>query len=112
MSFAHLRFKKSRENRDDIVYSVLSPDFSDNGEWQEIAEVAISRTQSTHTFSPRNCWTNEKIIPPYIYGLSEEERQKILASQFIGYGFGAWTGRILSQVRRMQVTGNFPDEIP
>lgn len=38
--------------------------------------------------------------------------RKALSSEFAGYGYGAWTGRILSQVRRMQESGTYPDEIP
>ena len=112
MSLAHIRLKKVKEDDKDVVYAVLSFDFNDAHEWEQIAEVVVSRTQGTHIFSLRNAWLGEKVVPPYVYGLSEEERQSVLSSKFAGHGYGAWTGRILLQVRRMQDAGYFPDESP
>ena len=110
MSFAHTLLKKVKETPTDVTYFVLSPDFNDAHAWEEVAEIVVSRTAGTHTFSPRNAWLKEKVVPPYVYGLSEVEREKALSTEFAGHGCGAWTGRILSRLHRMQETGEFPDE--
>lgn len=112
MSFAHIRLKKLREDGREVSYVALSPDFNDAHEWQEVARLTVSRTQNTHTFVPQNAWADQKVVPPYVYGLSEPEMREALSSEFAGYGYGAWTGRILSQVRRMQESGTYPDESP
>ena len=112
MSFAHIRLKKVREDEREVSYVALSPDFNDAHEWQEVARLVVSRTQNTHTFVPQNAWSDQKVVPPYVYGLSEPEMREALSSEFAGYGYGAWTGRILSQVRRRQESGTDPDDSP
>lgn len=110
MSFAHIRLKKLKDNEDAISYVALSPDFNDAHEWREVAQLIISRAQNTHTFVPCNAWSDQKVVPPYVYGLSEPETREALSSEFAGYGYGAWTGRIMSLVRRMQESGVYPEE--
>lgn len=112
MSFAHIRLKKLKEDKGEVLYVALSPDFNDAHEWQEVAQLVVSRTQNTHTFVPCGTWSGQKVVPPYVYGLSEPEIREALSSEFAGYGYGAWTGRIQSQVRRMQDSGVYPDESP
>lgn len=112
MSFAHIRLKKIEEYEDEILYVALSPDFNEPHEWQEIARLVVSSTKKTHAFTPVNAWSDQKIVPPYVYGLPESEMRKALAAEFLGYSHGAWSGRILSQLRRMQETGVYPDETP
>jgi hypothetical protein len=112
MSFAHIRLMKLKEDEHDIFYVALSPDFNDAREWQEVARLVVSRRHCTHDFMTSGAWSDKKVVPPYVYGLSEKEREAVLASKFHGAGYGAWTGRILSQVRRMQESGTYPDETP
>lgn len=112
MSFAHIRLKKISEDRDNITYAALSPDFNDLSEWQEVARVAIDRAGGTHEFLPINAWAHLKVVPPYVYGLNEDERRKILSSEFIDYRCGAWTGRIWSLIYRMQASNSFPEICP
>ncbi|WP_143684916.1 hypothetical protein [Variovorax sp. KK3] len=100
------------ENEREVSFVVLSPDFNDAHEWQEIASLSVSRTQNTHVLAPKNAWADQKVVPPYVYGLSEPEMRKVLSSEFTGYGYGAWTGRIWSQIRKMQESGIYPDEAP
>lgn len=101
MSFAHIQFKKIREEGDFATISVFSPDFNDDREWQEVAELVVNRTDSTYSFTPRNAWTQLKIVPPYIYELNDYERERALSAQFSDYGYGAWSGRIISMLRKM-----------
>lgn len=110
MSFAHIQLRKLKEVQGEVSYVVLSPDFNDDHEWQQVAQLVVSRTHNTHTFIPCGAWASEKVVPPSVYGLSEPEMRKALASEFAGFGYGAWTGRIMSQIRRMQDTGNYPDQ--
>lgn len=112
MSFAHIRLVKLKEDEDEVLYVAQSPDFNDAHEWQEVAQLTVSRTEGTHMFIPCNAWLGQKVVPPYVYGLSESAMREALSSEFSGYGYGAWTGRILSQVRRMQESGIYPDESP
>lgn len=94
------------------MYAALSPDFNDAHEWQEVAQIIVSQTQDTHAFVPSQVWSDKKVVPPYVYGLSEPEMREALSSEFADHGYGAWTGHILSQVRKMQESGVYPEESP
>ncbi|MFZ3118928.1 MAG: hypothetical protein WA159_11465 [Variovorax sp.] len=112
MSFAHIRLRKLKEDEEEVLYAALSPDFNEAHEWEEVARLSVSRLHNTHTFVPKNAWVDQKVVPPYVYGLNEPEMRQALASEFSGHAYGAWTGRILSQVRKMQELGLYPDESP
>ena len=110
MSLACIKLVKKSEGHDAVIYSVLSPDFSESGDLEEIAFIEINKTQKSHVFSLGEKLMNEKVIPPYFYEMAEDKREELLASEFFGYGYGAWTGRVMSQVRQMLNAGKFPAE--
>jgi hypothetical protein len=102
VSFAHIRLEKTGESEKCIIYSALSSDFNEAHEWQEVAELIVDRARGTHTFSLRNVWLGKKVVPPYVYGLSEEKRRHALSHEFTEHGYGAWTGRIWAQLQKIQ----------
>ncbi len=101
MSFAHIKLNKIKEEGGFSTFSVQSPDFNNEREWQEIAELVLNRTTGTYTFSPRNAWINFKFIPPHIFEMDKKEMEVLLSKKFSGYGYGAWTGRIAAMIRKI-----------
>lgn len=111
MSFAHVRLSKIFEDAAVVRYLVASPDFEGSGRWQEVAEVVIEKQSRTYSFSVKGLWEHEKVVPPYVYGLTEDAMAKELAGKYGGHGYGAWTGRIYSHIRTLISSKNFPEQL-
>ena len=113
MSLAHIRLVKARESNDKVIYIAESPDFNDGRTWEAVAEIAISKASGhPFTFTPLNYWATQRVVPPETYELPVAERTARLAGPLAGYGFGAWTGRILSLIRLASKDAVFPDNAP
>ncbi|MBW8828403.1 MAG: hypothetical protein JF606_03020 [Burkholderiales bacterium] len=110
MSFANIALTKSEEDAATVTYRVTSPDFA-AGEWEEVARVVVDKNTRTYEFLPINRWADAKVVPPYVYGLDDVERETLLAGKYVGYGYGAWTGRIFSRVRQMLTKQSYPESL-
>jgi hypothetical protein len=112
MSLAHIKLHKNLQTDVLVTYIVRSPDFSTDGDWSDIGTIDIDLINSTYAFNPIGSWASEKIVPPSVYEQDESTQSHLLATQYAGFGYGAWTGRIASQVRRMLNANQFPDSAP
>jgi hypothetical protein len=109
MSLASIQLQRVRDGDGDVRYRVLSSDFSQDHSWEEIGQLTIDRAAKKFAFQCTNAWTNERVVPPWVYGLPEDEMNAALAGEFKGFGYGAWTGRILSIARRLMKSGEYPE---
>jgi len=109
MSFAHIRLMKTEEDSATVTYHAQSPDFNARHEWETVAEVRIDRKTQEFAFKAVNNWAGVKVVPPEVYALPEAERERILEQRYADHGCGAWTGRILSAIRRVMSANDFPD---
>lgn len=112
MSFAHIQLRKSVESDVEVAYDVLSFDFNPIHEWTVVAQIIIKKTPFEYEFIPCNEWFGKKIVPPHVYELAPDNSEKIIAEQYADHGYGAWTGRIASQVRKMREQFLFPNVTP
>lgn len=112
MSFAHIQLRKSIENDIEVSYDVFSPDFNSDNEWAVVAKIVIKKKPFNYEFILCNEWMGSKVIPPHVYDLAPDAMEKIIAEQYSNHGYGAWTGRISSQLRRMRELSLFPDVTP
>lgn len=112
MSLCHLRLVKSREDSSDVIYRVESPDFSDSENWQEIGQLKIQKNLGNYEFSQGGALLNHKIVPPWIYGLSEEQQETQLRNQYRDHGWGAWTMRIHHYASTFLEENSYPDNHP
>lgn len=110
MSRIHIRFTKEQEAGDVISYRVDSPDFSEAKVWEPIAQITINRGTASYTFEPLGKFVNVQIVPPFVFEIAEEDRAKLLNTQYAGYVYSGWTARIASVTRRLLATSEFPDE--
>ena len=110
MTLAHVRLAKIREDAVTVKYAAQTPDFSSHGEWETVAEILIDKTSKNFTFMAVNRWKGEAVVPPQIYALPERERSAALAGEYLGYGYGAWTGRMLGSIQSLLSLGEFPDQ--
>jgi hypothetical protein len=112
MSLAHIKFFKQRHDETAVVYIVRSPDFNQARAWQDVAEIAIDLKLKSYSFKTLNDWAGQKVVPPYVYGLDSQSLERLLSTEFMSYGYGAWTGRIMSHVTQMLSAEVYPDETP
>jgi hypothetical protein len=110
MSLASITFNKSEEDAATVTYRVTSSDFA-VGAWEEIARIVIDKNKLTYEFLPTNRWMDEKVVPPYVYGLDDGEREALLAGKYTDYRYGAWTGRIFSRIRQMLTGQSYPESL-
>lgn len=112
MSSAHIQLRKVTESDREVTYDVLSPDFNPAQEWEVVAQIALRKHPFEYDFFPRNVWLGQKIVPPYVYELGQDDLERMLVEKFTNHGYGAWTGRIASQLRRMREQHEFPEVAP
>ena len=89
----------------------MSPDFSQDHSFEEIGQLTINRVAKDLAFQCTNAWANERVVPPWVYGLPEGEMNAALTGEFKGFGYGAWTGRILSIARKLMMSDEYPEEV-
>lgn len=94
MSRVHLEYELIKETSDIMEYSVMSPDFNEKFEFEKVGILIIDKISGTYTFDPQNKWSEENVMPPYVYALPEEERIKLVNTRYANARFGAWTARI------------------
>jgi hypothetical protein len=63
--------------------------------------VVVNCLDATFDFHPKNAWENLKIVPPHIYEMKDWERERALAFEFSDHQYGAWSGRIISMIRKL-----------
>jgi hypothetical protein len=110
MSYAHIKFVKKQDTPRSAIYIVRSPDFDAQHQWLDIAEIEIDKMQDTYKFEAIGVWTSEKIVPPFVYEKDDDEIERLIANEYQGHGYGAWTGRIASQINRLIHAKEYPEE--
>ena len=112
MSLATIELRKINETSTEVTYEVHTPDFSKNAQYEPVAELLIEKVNSKYSFKRKNYWADKKVVPPHTYELEANDLESALANQFKDHGYGAWTGRISSQVSKMLKSGTFPEKCP
>ena len=111
MSLVHLRFRKSSEQNDYVTYIVESSDFGDSNAWEAVAEISITKRRRSYSFRSLGSWKAQKVVPPYVYGLPEHDLKPLLAGEYAGFGYGAWTARIHRCIEKAISDEEYPDWI-
>jgi hypothetical protein len=109
MSLAHVRLVKIAESARSVLYEAQSPDFSANSDWETIARIELLKDSGDFTFTAQNHWVDKKVVPPSVYALPPSEMEAAMRGPYLGYGFGAWTGRMMSRIREVMSSGTYPD---
>lgn len=111
MSRVHIYFIKEIESGCCATYRVESSDLNDNHISEPIARITINRDSKSYDFEPLGKFSLVKVVPPFVFDLSDSQCEKILREQYAdGYYYGGWTGRMANMVRRILDSGIFPDE--
>ncbi len=108
MSRVHLLFINLGDTGTSINYRIETPDFNDEGKLEEIGLIKIDRINKTYEFTPTNIWINYRFIPPWFFGLANEEQKQLLETKFKGYEAGGWTASIHRRVIEMIENNKFP----
>ena len=112
MSIAAIRLEKMpTEDAGAVRYRVMSPDFSSDHSWEEIGRLVIDIGAQEFTFDCTGTWADQRVVPPWVYGLPEAEMQSALTGKFAGFGYGAWSGRIRSIARQLIRAGAYPESV-
>lgn len=112
MSLCHLRLIQTTEDSSEAAYRVESPDFDEGKEWKEIGQLRIQKTLGSYEFSPTGPWLNHRVIPPWVFGLSEDAREKLLQADYNKHGCGAWTMTIHHYASTFLKEKSYPPKHP
>lgn len=112
MSLSHVRLLRVDKGSDVIEYNVQSPDFQSSGEWTSIGRLRLIVSAADYEFEPFLPTRAKKMLPPYIYKLSEGERRRLLESDFKNFGWGAWAMTIHHYAQTLLDRGEFPEHHP
>lgn len=82
-------------------YKVLSPDFNERSQLDEIGILSINKKLKNYEFFPTNIWQGVEVMPPEVYELPEYERILLVNSKYLYAKYGAWTGRIGRYARKL-----------
>jgi hypothetical protein len=111
MSRVHLHFIRERDQGSSVIYRVDSSDFNVNQIEEPIARITIDPEGRSYGFEPLGELLNARVVPPYVYDLPESESDEMLRVRYKGFGYGGWTARMASVVRRLLADEDFPAEI-
>lgn len=112
MSYCHLRLVLSYATTCEANYSVQSPDFNSARQWKEIGTLRIDRSARSYQFEQNSTLLERHFIPPWLYGLSEDERKQRIAQDFNQHGYGAWAMAIHQYATKLIEQGGFPEIHP
>jgi hypothetical protein len=112
MSFCHLRLLRIKNDSVIAVYSVESPDFDSAHHWSKIGTLKILKSQETYSFENEGAFLDQKIIPPWVYGLNKDEQTGLMNGQFKDHGNGAWTMRIHHYASTFIKDNSYPERHP
>jgi hypothetical protein len=112
MSLAAIRLERVIRDDTRVVYSVRTTSFSSDSTEQEIGTVEISlptRELGPYVFTPLGPLLGKRVLPPHVYDLKGDAFRSAISTEYPGFSYGAWVGRVNTLVRRMQRTGEFPE---
>jgi hypothetical protein len=112
MSFCHLRLVRVQNDSATAVYLVESPDFDPAHQWSKIGTVRVFKSEGTYTFNNEGAFLDQKIVPPWLYGLSKDEQTRLLTGKFKDCGNGAWTMRVHHYASTFIKDNNYPERHP
>ena len=112
MSFCHLRMIKTSDSSAEAVYRIESPDFDKDNEWGTIGQVRIQKALQSYESSWSGSWQDRHVVPPWIFGLSEDEQNRLLQTDYKGYDCGAWTMRIHFYATSFLKQNHYPQRHP
>jgi len=112
MSIAHIRLVQTREDTQTVEYAVESPDFSKSSAWQAVGCLVLDKAAKSYEFRPAPIWTENKALPPELYGRDEAERSRLLRVQYKGCGWGAWAMIIHGYASKFLNTLSYPKKHP
>lgn len=112
MSLIHIRLNRIFNNDETVSYRVESFDFSSSKRWEELGLLHISKVRKTYRFVASQLAESNKLIPPELYLLSEEEKQRELDEKYSDYGCGAWSICINHWANTLIKSNKFPEKYP
>ena len=112
MSFCHLRLNRLESDPVYALYIVESPDFDTEKRWTEIGKLYLDKSKVIYSFTISDGWKWHKVVPPWVYGLSDNERIKFLEDEYKDHGCGAWTMRIHHYATQFLQKNEYPEKHP
>lgn len=112
MSLVHMRLKLALSDSNVAEYDVESIDFNDEMNWEKICVIRINKNRKDYEFEFHDKLKNDNILPPTIYGLSEDERALLLKTRYKDFGYGAWSMRIHHWVNNLIQQNHYPAKYP
>lgn len=112
MSLSHVRLLRTAISKDQVNYKVQSPDFGVEGQWADIGNLKLAIPENDYKFEPFLPISAKKFLPPHIYRLPDAERQRLLATEFKDFGWGAWAMTIHHYAETLLRDGAFPERHP
>jgi hypothetical protein len=112
MSLSHVRLVRSTKGSDEVDYKVQSTDFDTEGKWADIGRLKLLVKTDDYLFEALLPISARKFLPPSIYKLPEAERQRLLATDFKDFGWGAWAMTIHHYAVTLLRNGEFPEHHP
>jgi hypothetical protein len=113
----HLRFIKlpaALFNATRTIYRVESFDFSEDDQWEEMGHLHVIHAKEDYAYHPSNQWVAQRILPPKLYALSEEEQDKAFRQRLAAHGLGngAYARKVHEFARACLDDSAFPDLYP
>lgn len=112
MSLVHLKLKQTKIDDSFVEYDVESIDFNQEMEWEIIGKIVIDKAGKKYNFTVCDRYKDKKIVPPFLYSKSEDERKVLLDTKYKGFGYGAWSLRIDHWINSLIEQDIFPTNYP
>ena len=112
MSVTHVRFSRIHNSDSEAIYVVESPDFGKCFEWLKIGTIHLNKNLRTYDFVPTSIWTGNNAMPPRVFALPDDERDRVVRDQFSTYGWRAWGVLINGYAAYLLRSETYPERYP
>ncbi len=107
MSRIHILFSKKENKNKFVCYAVESQDF---GAETIIGEILIEPDTGEYRFIPMGVFDQKVIIPPEIFNLPDNERNRCIESDYPNFDYAGYSSRIAKMVDKMIENEEYPNK--
>lgn len=112
MSTVNMQMKLVSATKSKAEYKVLSSDFNKGDDKLEIGSVTIDKLGRSYGFAFNETNGCLKFLPPFVYGLNEGARTRLLKDRYDKYGYAPWSVRIHKWAMHFINRNRYPDVFP
>ncbi len=108
MSLIHVKLIKLLESERFLEFTVQCSGALMAKGWQDAGKIIIDKEMRNYSFYPSQAWEKEKVLPPSIYALPEDQRELIRNERYKDFWGESWA--LFIHARVQTIINDLPDD--